>query len=336
MFTFELKEKHITKFDYLNRTKIQTFLETQGLDFDENVQYSITIFFDEEMIATGSFDNEVLKCIAIHPDYQGYGITNKLISELMNEQYRRGFEHLFVYTKPENNHIFSNLGFYKIFEIPEKVTLFENKRDGLSTYVKELTRYNVQGEKIAAIVMNCNPFTLGHKFLIEKATQENDLVHLFVVEEERSQFSSEIRYQLVVDGVKDLPNVYVHKSSKYLISAATFPSYFLKKESEIVTTHAQLDLSIFANLIAPALGVNYRYVGEETTCLVTAEYNRIMKEILPIHGVKVIEVPRLMIAGSQISASRVRKLLSEENYQEILKIVPETTYHYLINNRPGH
>lgn len=330
MFITDLEEKHITSFDIINRRNVQNFLEQQGLEFDQNIQYTIAIFEGEKVIATGSFDHAVLKCIAIAPEYKGFGLTNKMISELINEQYRRGFEHLFVYTKPENEAIFLDLGFYKIMEVPEKVILLENSADGISQYVKEIETYKIQGDKIASLVMNCNPFTLGHRYLIEQASKENDVVHIFIVAEDRSYFSTATRNELVREGTKDLQNVHVHEGSNYMISAATFPSYFLKESSEVVETHAILDLLIFSQYIAPALGIHRRFVGEELTCPVTKEYNRIMKGLLPQYGIEVVEIPRLQMNGFPISASRVRQLLENENYAEIKAIVPETTYDYLM------
>jgi len=332
MFVSKFQEKHITQFDLINRQKIRNFLEEQELDFDESVQFTLAFFDDEKIIATGSFDTNVIKCLAVATNYQGYGLTNKVISILMNEQHRRGFKEIFVYTKPENEEIFTSFGFYKIIEIPKKVILLENSPDGFTNYINKLEQKQISGKRIAALIMNCNPFTLGHLYLIHTAAQENDVVHVFLVSENKSQFSTAIRYQLVLEGTKDLDHVYVHKGSKYIISAATFPSYFLKKKTDVTTTHAMLDLTIFSKYIAPALGINYRYVGVEQTCLVTAEYNRVMKELLPKHDIAVVEIPRLTVDGVEISASKVRHLLQKQAYDQIKKWVPPTTYNYLVKN----
>ncbi len=49
-----------------------------------------------------------------------------------------------------------------------------------------------KNKRIGGIVMNCNPFTLGHKYLVEYAAREMDYLYLFVVEEDLSFFLSQI------------------------------------------------------------------------------------------------------------------------------------------------
>jgi len=332
MIVNQFKELHITPFDTINRNKVKKFLITQDLDFDEDVQYTIAILNNEEIIATGSMDEDVLKCIAVSKDYTGLSLTNKIISLLTTEQYNRGFEHIFVYTKPHNHQIFTDLGFYKIMEIPDKVLLLENKRNGITNFTKQISKHKIPGNKIAGLVMNCNPFTNGHLHLIKTAAKENDIVHIFVVSSERSQFSYSDRLKLVKLGTRHLKNTYIHESGKYIISPATFPSYFLKDSEKIVTAHAELDLHIFAEYIAPSLGINTRYIGEELTCKVTAEYNKIMAQILPSYNIDTVEIPRLTSLENTISASYVRKLLAEKKIEQIQKLVPSTTYDYLLEH----
>ena len=106
-------------------------------------------------------------------------------------------KHIYLSKKPKYGDLFENLGFYKIAEVPNSVSLLENKSNGIKSYVKELERFKFKRDKVAALVMNCNPFTLGHQYIIEKAAFENDIVHIFIVWEDRSSFPSEIRYNLL-------------------------------------------------------------------------------------------------------------------------------------------
>jgi len=331
----QFKELHITQFDRLNRLKVKNFLVSQGLEFDEGVQYTIAIFDDDNLIATGSMDENVLKCIAVAERYTGLALTNKIVSGLINEQYSRGFEHIFVYTKPDNERIFADLGFYKIMEVPKQVLLLENKANGVANFADRLSKDKVAGAKIAGLVMNCNPFTNGHQHLIEVASKANDAVHVFVVATDRSQFSFADRIKLVQLGTQAFDNVYIHEGGKYLISVATFPSYFLKDDKKVVTAHAELDVHIFAKYIAPALQINARYVGEENSCALTAKYNEIMAKILPTYNINTIEIPRLAKGAISISASHVRRLLKEEKFDQIKEIVPKTTYDYLVAQSSG-
>ncbi|MCI5936080.1 MAG: adenylyltransferase/cytidyltransferase family protein [Lachnospiraceae bacterium] len=197
-------------------------------------------------------------------------------------------------------------------------------------YQKYLAQYK---QRIGSIVMNCNPFTLGHRYLIETAAAQCDKLYIFVVEEDKSIFPFEDRLKLVKEGVRDLENVTVLHSGNFIISALTFPGYFNKSVDNNVSVDTSDDLTLFARYIAPTLGITVRFAGEEPIDYITRQYNETMKEILPKYGMEFIEIPRKVMGESVISASRVRKLLKEDNFEEIRKIVPETTFDYLVNNK---
>ena len=175
--------------------------------------------------------------------------------------------------------------------------------------------------------MNANPFTLGHQYLVEKAAAENDILHLFIVSEDASLVPFAVRKKLVMEGTAHLTNIRYHDSGPYIISNATFPSYFQKDEKAVIESHAMLDLTVFTK-IAATLGINRRYVGEEPTSLVTGIYNQIMSEKLPENGIECIIVPRKENDRKAISASTVRQALKEENWELLRELVPETTLNY--------
>lgn len=186
--------------------------------------------------------------------------------------------------------------------------------------------------KVGAIVMNCNPFTKGHLFLIEKAAMVVDLLYIFVVEEDKSFFAFENRFALVKAGVAHLNNVVVVPSGEYVLSYKTFQPYFGKEKMNTAKVDATNDIEIFARYIAPRLNITKRFVGEEPFDMVTKQYNEQMAEILPQFGVEFVEIPRRVteIDGQVISASRVRLLMKEERWEEIYPLVPETTYEYIM------
>jgi [citrate (pro-3S)-lyase] ligase len=191
-----------------------------------------------------------------------------------------------------------------------------------------------RAENIAAIVINGNPFTLGHQYLIEKASKENDLVYIFVVEAEKSTFSFVDRFEMIRQGTRHLPNVKLVKGGEYIVSSATFPNYFLKNESPdaITQKQAELDIEIFTQHIAPLLGITKRYVGTENYCATTALYNKAMKAILPVKGIAFCEVQRLETdnqSGEFISASKVRAAIKSKELQLLQDLLPETTIAYL-------
>lgn len=185
------------------------------------------------------------------------------------------------------------------------------------------------GSKIGSIVMNCNPFTKGHRFLIEESSKYVDWLIVFVVEEDVSLFTFEERYWLVKEGTKDLANVIVVPGGEFILSGNNFSEYFSKKENEVAVLNAEYDINIFADYIAKAFHISCRFAGEEPIDRLTSIYNKTMREILPNKGIEFIELPRIIIDKEVVSASVVRKYLQEREYKKAFALVPETTKRYL-------
>lgn len=313
------------------RNKIEDFLSVHSLRLENDVEYTVAIYKDNTIVATGSFSDNVIKCLAIDSDYEEQGLALKIISLLVTEEYDRGRSHLFIYTEPKNIKKFENIGFYIIEQIENKVVLMENRQEGIREYIKKLKKFKTSEPLVGSIILNANPFTKGHLYLIEKAASECDNLYVFLVWEDKSVFPASIRYELVREGTKHLHNVLVHKGSNYIISNATFPTYFLKRPEESLELQCLLDIKIFAKHIAPGLKITKRYIGEEPDCKVTQIYNKTMKEVLPNYGIEVIEINRIKSSSITISASTVRKYLQEGNMDAVLSMVPEATYNFLLS-----
>lgn len=310
--------------------KLITFLKESELDYDEQIEYTVNLTDDEgNIVATGSMQSNVLKCIAVSEKHQGLGLSAKIITSLMNYAMEKGQTHLFLFTKPKNKRMFSELGFYKIIENKD-VLLMENKRDGILKYVSSLARPEEAGT-VGAIIANCNPFTNGHRYLIEQAASKCDTLHLFVLSEDKSTFPAEVRYKLVQEGTKDIPNVILHHTSDYLISSAVFPTYFMKDKKKAADANCELDIRIFCEFFAKELGITKRFVGTEPFCQVTGAYNAKMKEIFPEYGIELVEIQRKEEGELPISASFVRRCMKEKDYDTIRRIVPQSTYEYIIS-----
>ena len=176
------------------------------------------------------------------------------------------------------------------------------------------------------VVMNCNPFTLGHRYLIEQAAKQVERLYVMVVREDCSLFAYTERKAMVERGVADIENVSVIDGSDYAISRATFPTYFLKRLDDAADTQMLLDLDLFRRHIAPALGATVRFVGTEPTDQLTRRYNQLMHEALK----DVRETDRLEKDGNAVSASRVRKAMEEGDMNTIRQLVPPTTLPYII------
>lgn len=218
-------------------------------------------------------------------------------------------------------------------DLPTNLTTGEKvygDNPALLEFIQSLKPYKMEGRN-GSIVMNCNPFTLGHRYLIEYAASRVDTLYIFVVEENKSYFSFEDRITLVRQGTEDLKNVIVLPSGKFIISATTFPGYFYKDNIKDVTIDCSNDLTVFAQYIAPALDIKVRFAGEEPLDPVTNQYNEGMKEILPQYGIEFHPIARKCDQdGSQvISASRVRKYFEDGDLESLKSIVPSTTYRYL-------
>lgn len=306
---------------------VAEFLARESLDYDPAIPFTVNLLEDDRIVATGSLDGNICKCIAVDPAMQGEGLTATIITQLRQEAFRRGLRHLFLYTKPKNRFLFEGLSFYPVAETPDTL-LMENVRDGVKQFVSGLEKPEDPG-MVGAIVANCNPFTLGHRYLVEQAAAQVDTLHLFVLSEDKSLFPAADRLELVQKGVADLKKVFVHPTGDYLISAATFPTYFIKDKERIPEIRCQLDLEVFVRHFAPALGITRRFVGTEPLSPVTDAYNRQLLAFLPAHGVEVTVVPRKELDGAPISASRVRALLEERDWDGLARLVPPTTLTYL-------
>lgn len=307
--------------------QIETLLKQEGIQLDSNLDY-ICAMYDEDyhVVATGSCFANTLRCFAVSSVHQGEGLLNQIITHLMDVQYQRGNLHLFLYTKINSAKFFRDLGFYEIARVDHTLVFMENRRNGFENYLKNLTESKTDG-LAGALVMNANPFTLGHQYLVEKAASECDTLHLFIVSEDASLIPFSVRKKLVLAGTCHLPNVICHDSGPYIISNATFPSYFLKDEESVIKGHAKLDLIVFTR-IAAALNVTRRYVGDEPLSQVTGIYNQIMASQLPLAGIDCIIIPRKQAMDRPISASTVRQLLQKGDFDTLEKLVPLSTLDY--------
>ena len=305
----------------------QAFLTKAGLEPDENLQATVLVWEDGQIIATGSRQDHILKCIAVDDLHQGEGLTGTVLTQLRQDAFNQGFKHLFLYTKPKNKWMFSSLFFYPIAQTKD-VLLMENRQNGIQDFLTSLPD-GKQAPTIGAAVMNCNPFTKGHRYLIETAANECDHVYIFVLSEDKSEFSAEDRMNMVKLGTAHLPNVTVLPTGPYLISSATFPTYFLKDREQAGTVQCLLDIDIFCKYYAPKFGISRRYVGTEPLSPMTNQYNQALLATLPEKGIEVRQITRLEQLSQPVSASAVRAAMKAGDTQALQQLVPDTTFRYL-------
>lgn len=338
------------------RRRVEAFITANGLRLAPLDRY-VVVTRDEdgdEILAGGGLDGNVIKCVAVSESARSEGLMNILVSRLIAIAREEGRESVKAFTKPENEGIFKSLGFTLLASSPNAI-LMENGRGGLPEYRKYLESLARPGRN-GAIVMNANPFTKGHRYLVEQAASLVDNLYVIVVREDRSRFPYVERKAMIEAGCAGLDNVVVCEGSDYAISAATFPTYFLKKLDDATDTQIALDLDLFVNHIAKPLGVTVRFAGSEPEDALTRRYNELMAEILPGTSVAVVrqahqpdpelvkgsalrqarrpidfvEIPRLEQNGNPISATSLRRALDKGNLKEAMEYIPESSIPYLV------
>lgn len=338
------------------RRRVEAFLAANGLRLAPLDRY-VVVTRDEdgdEILAGGGLDGNVIKCVAVSESARSEGLMNILVSRLIAIAREEGRESVKAFTKPENEGIFKSLGFALIASSPNAI-LMENGRGGLPEYRKYLESLARPGRN-GTIVMNANPFTKGHRYLVEQAASQVDNLYVIVVKEDRSRFPYVERKAMIEAGCAGLDNVVVCEGSDYAISAATFPTYFLKKLDDATDTQIALDLDLFMNHIAKPLGVTVRFAGSEPEDALTRRYNELMAEILPGTSVAVVrqdhqpdselvegsavrqarrpidfvEIPRLEQKGKPLSATSLRRALDKGGFKEAMEYIPKSTIPYLV------
>lgn len=319
--------------DKRSMQQLDALLKKEGIQRDKNLDYTVGLFDEDyNLVATGSCFHNTLRCLAVDSDYQGEGLLNKVMTHLIDFQFNRGNIDLFLYTKCDKAKFFGDLGFHEIARVDGKVVFMENRKTGFSNYLNHLqNETNICGSSIGAVIMNANPFTLGHQYLLETASAQCDVVHVFAVSEDISLVPFKTRYDLIKKGSAHLNNIVYHETGNYIISNATFPSYFLKDSDTVIRSHAKLDIQVFIQ-IANTLGITKRFVGTEPFSQVTGIYNQVMKEELENAGIQCIIVPRKEGNNCAISASKVREMIHNDNWEELRNLVPESTFNYFISD----
>ena len=310
------------------RRQVEDFLGSNGLRLGEVDLYLAVLSEEGAILAGGGLQRDILKCLAVSAEARSLGLSVPLISRLISVASERGYTNVKVFTKPENRSVFESLGFKLLAEAP-KAILMENGR-GLEEYCQYLCAHQAPG----VIIMNANPFTLGHRYLVEQASlsfrapEGRRNLTIIPVKEDASRFPYSERLEMIRTGSGDMADVV--EGSDYQISAATFPTYFLKNLSDAAETQMRLDIDLFGRHIAPALGAHVRFVGTEPADPLTARYNALMKELLPKYGVEVVEISRLTDPESPVTATRVRSLLDAGLFKAASALTLESTWPYLL------
>lgn len=312
-----------------------TFLTSLGItDFDASetaqIDFTLGIYEDNRLVATGSAAGNVLKYVGVCNEGETNGARfNTIVSALINRLAQAQIFHLFVFTKRQYQQSFQHVGFKELAH-SDVAALLETGDTGISDFLAAIPRVaDQQTKKVAGIVMNANPFTNGHRYLVETAAKENDLVYVFVVNTDASLFSTDQRVQLVKAGTADLRKVKVINGGDYMVSYATFPAYFLPTPDQQIDYQTTLDARLFREQIAPELAISTRYVGSEPRSHTTSIYNEVLqRELPPAVMVKVVERNHTA-SGELITATAVRQAIAENALESVRSFVPATTFTFI-------
>ncbi|MBS3949148.1 MAG: [citrate (pro-3S)-lyase] ligase, partial [Peptococcaceae bacterium] len=316
-----------------DRQEVKEFLEQFQLQYDPDSEVTVVVRQNGAVVATGSLRGNVLQCFAVDKEMQGEGFANKVVDHLTQIAFARGKSRIFVFTTPANIPLFKGLAFRLLAET-QWAALLESGYPTINEYTKALGQLKPQSPgTISGLVLNCNPFTLGHQYLVGQASACSDHVFLQVVEEDRSVFPFATRIDLVKKGTAHLSNVTVLPSGPYAVSLATFPSYFSAEETSHARAGASIDATIYATYIAASLGIKQRLVGTEPYSPVTAIYNETLHQVLGEHGIILREISRKEQDGRAISASLVRKALREDDHAILKRLVPTSTLDFLLSDQ---
>lgn len=268
-------------------------------------------------------ENPQLKCfvagVAPHLNKEGYNLIANYIFDIIQEKLKE------ITTKvTENRH-------FRIFDINDISKKMSGEVSDYLTTIKKQIPQKCEGKIIGSIVMNCNPFTNGHAYLIEESLKKVEVLYIFVVEEDKSFFPFLERIEMVKNFCQQYDNIYVFPSGKCIGSSITFGEYFNKNALQDAVINPALDVMLFGKYIAPALKISIRFVGDEPIDNVTRQYNIALREKLPTYDVKLNIIPRKKFDGEIISASTVRQLIKQQNVEEIRKRVPDSSMPYILN-----
>ena len=314
---------------------IARFLEEQGLRPDHGVQATVSLREDGRILACGGLEGNVIKTVAVDPSCQGQGLAEVLMTELRREAFARGHRQLFVFTKPEQRGSVSEpepfsgglqRGGHAAGKHPGRATpaILDSLPMSGGVHGGGGGCTALRGYPGAPMPGGSERGGLGRAGRMYLSCRRT-----------RGCSRRRTGWRWYGRAAGSFPTCRLHPTMGYLISNATFPTYFLKDRSRGQEISCQLDLEIFAGSFAPALGLQKRFVGTEPLDPVTRQYNEALQASLPGRGIAVVELPRLEVGGQPVSASRVRACLAAGDLASVRQLVPDTTYAYCASKLGG-
>lgn len=284
------------------------------------------------IIATGSVEGNTFKYFYVDKPYQGRGVIRVIYDALLTYVLKQGYVSYFAFTTPDNVPVFEALGLSLVYQTKDACLL----EGGFGSYSKWIARIRKKlPEKNGlrgAVVMNCNPMTKGHLYLVKEARKEVDELLVFVLQEDSSLFPFEDRYRIVKDELREYDNVEVIMGGPYIISKATFPTYFIKKKDNMLDIYTAIDGGLFIDRIAKDLEIDVRFFGSEPKDIVTEQYTRMLQKMVEDSPIEMRIFSRFEVDDEPVSASTVRDLLVLDKKEDAYKLVVDNTIKFLESN----
>lgn len=313
------------------RQDVQALLEAQGLSYEQNVDETALLYDDVGLLATASYAANVIKMVAVRQGEEGQDHMAKVLTALIKRLSKANHSHTFLYTRPGQEHYFKPYGYQTILSTSS--VAFMERGGSIREFLSEQAASLPNASNVGCVVINANPLTLGHAHLIDTLAANHDLGLTFVVAEDHSVFPFTLRDRLVRAYAERYSHLVVLSTGPYLVSKASFPSYFLNEDTLHASAHASLDVALYQTFFMPYFNLQARYVGEEPFSPTTAHYNRVMKEALNEH---LTIIPRKTHQHEPISASKVRALLRDDRLEEACALVPKEVAEYLKSSEGAH
>lgn len=294
---------------------------------------------DGSLVGVGGIAGDTVKCVAV-ADTHGACTERELLLPLMTElvatAWEAGEKNLLMYCSPDRTDSFSRCGFMTLAVVPGLACLMENNRQRLHDYRKMLAELRRPGERIAAISLEGAPFTLGHRFIVEKAASENDWVHVFMRRTAVSFFSPNDRLAMARHGVADFPNVTVHPMTVYSFSRGIFPACFIADEKSREKARTGIETQLFRKHLATALGITRLYTGAPSLTDEGGRYNTdlaawLKAETVDAPALELVQIPRFAVHDETLSSSTVRAVMTTRSLEAVRGMIPESSYLYIRN-----
>jgi [citrate (pro-3S)-lyase] ligase len=309
-----------------DRRAARSLVERCDLRFEDGFEDLVGIFDAGRLAACGVRAGRILKMLVVAPEFRGTGLIGDIVTELMRLGREAGCEGFFIFTRPCTATAFTSLGFKPLVS-HEKAVLLEHG-NGLVSYFRaraSLVRSGANG----AVVVNADPFSLGHQYLIEHASTLMSTVYVLVPSEGRFVLPLPARLELARRGTAHLPNVVVTDTGPYLLSSATFPGYFLKPGDQPDQIQLEIDVDLFGQHIAPMFHIRTRLVGTEPLDPTTRSYTQTLRQRLGRWDVRLVEIERKRLGEHWINTRYVNHALARGDWRQVEACVPPTTLAYL-------